>query len=144
MSKIRLPEEILPDLPGIVVLSHGPLAASVVESVCFVIGDLPNSASLCFEVEDNPEQYQDLIVETVQKFPAGCLVFVDIFGGTPCNQLMRAIMAKRIDVLAMAGVNMTMLMDANDMREMYSGEELRAELRSAVVDGIVDINAKLA
>ena len=87
--KTYIQETVNPDLPGIILLSHGPLAVSLVDTAKMVFGESENLAAFSFEEGDDADQYRMKVAETLERFPVGSVVMLDLFGGTPCNQMMR-------------------------------------------------------
>lgn len=139
-------ETIDPNLPGIVVLSHGPLASALLDSAALLnMGDLQNAAAFCLEEGDDLDAYRTAFVGAMRSFPAGCLVFVDIFGGSPSNQLMIASQSEEgiSEVYAVAGVNLGMLLEASLMREGITCQELHAQVVDGAAISIVDMTEKI-
>ena len=54
-----------------------------------VFGESENLAAFSFEEGDDADQYRMKVAETLERFPVGSVVMLDLFGGTPCNQMMR-------------------------------------------------------
>ena len=84
-------ENMNPEVPGIILLSHGPFAVSLVETASMLFGDAENIAAYSLEPGDDIDQYRESFVKTLNEFPEGTVIMVDLFGGTPCNQVMRHI-----------------------------------------------------
>lgn len=49
--KFSKPEKINPDLPGIVILSHGPFAVALLETAQLIFGEADNIAAFSLEPE---------------------------------------------------------------------------------------------
>lgn len=143
MIKIFDEEKINPDIPGIILLSHSNLAVAMLQTAEFINGDIENIAAFSFEDEDNPEDYRDSFVEAIKKFPNNSIIFMDIFGGSPCNQLI--IYAKRNQLIfnAIAGMNLPLVVTAVNLREVYSGEEFLEKLVEEGSNGIVNVTKML-
>ena len=78
-------ENMNPEVPGIILLSHGPFAVSLVETASMLFGDAENIAAYSLEPGDDIDQYRESFVKTLNEFPEGTVIMVDLFGGTPCN-----------------------------------------------------------
>src|SRR5699024_11376174 len=73
-----------------------------------------------------------IFAETIDAFPKGSLILVDLFGGTPCNQVMRYVQEKGQPLEVVGGMNLPMLVNSVIAREEKSGKELD---RKSVVKG---------
>ena len=80
--KYAKPEQINETLPGIILLSHGAFAFSLLETSKMLFGDSENLAAFSLEEGDDIDQYRKTFVETIQAFSKGSLILVDLFGGT--------------------------------------------------------------
>lgn len=132
-------------LMGVVVMSHGPLAESVLESAAVITGnEIENSAAFCLETNDNPEEYGDVIEEAIQAFTEGCLIFLDLLGGTPFNQLLiRASKSGNLPV-AITGVSLPMVLSAISLRkDGLSADELLEQIMEESSAGIVNVKARM-
>ena len=139
-------EGIDPGLIGIVVLSHGPLAEAILDSAALLnMGPIANSAAFCLEDGDDLDAYREAFVGAMKAYPAGCVVFVDIFGGSPSNQLMVASQTEPDlgEVYAIAGVNLGMLLEAVLMREGITCRELHNQVVGGGSLSIVDMTEKM-
>ena len=122
--KTYIQETVNPDLPGIILLSHGPLAVSLVDTAKMVFGESENLAAFSFEEGDDADQYRMKVAETLERFPVGSVVMLDLFGGTPCNQMMLWIQETGKQLEIVAGMNLPMLVSTFLARESMSGKML--------------------
>ncbi len=60
-----------------------------------LFGESENIAAYSLEPGDDIDKYREAFVETINEFPEGSMILVDLFGGTPCNQVMRHIQRNR-------------------------------------------------
>ena len=81
--------EIRSDLPGILLLSHGRLASGLLNTLQMVFGDVENVTAVELEEGDNPEEYQNEIAKLYEAMPDKTIFLMDIFGGSPFNQVMQ-------------------------------------------------------
>ena len=70
------------------------------------------------------------------------LLTVDMFGGTPSN--CAGGLSSKYPVEVISGVNIPMLIEAVQLRDLYSGEELRQHLVEAGVTGVNDLSKIMA
>lgn len=130
--KVYKQKEINENIPGIILLSHGSLAVSLIETAQMLFGDCENIAAFSLEAGDDIDKYRESFIKTFENFPKGSLIFVDLFGGTPCNQVMRYVQetGKVIDIVG--GMNLPMLIHAVMIRENIAGKEFAMD---AVLNG---------
>jgi len=133
-------EKIRPGLPGIIVMSHGPLAMALIETAAMVLGDSENVAAFSVEANDDLEEYRNAFTDAYENLPEGTVFLIDIYGGTPYNQLMQYIMHSDKEVPAVTGVNLGMLIEAISNRDSISGVKLIDELEDVAKDGIKNIS----
>lgn len=108
---------IIPDMIGIMTLSHGPMASAILKSAAVISGEeVKNSAAFCLEADDDLMEYGKTVSAAIDAFPAGCLIFIDILGGTPYNQLV--IQSRKKDKMpaALTGMSLPMIIVANMLR----------------------------
>ena len=126
------PNEIVPGLTGIVTLSHGPLAMAMLESVSMLStgGAAQNSAAFCLDEGDDLDEYREAFVEAIKAFGGDCLIFVDIFGGSPSNQVLLAsqLYPDLGKLHVIGGMNLGTVLDAVLLREQMSLEELMEQV----------------
>ena len=141
------PDKIVPDLPGIITLSHGPVARYIVETVEFLNGSkLENCAQFCLDYEDDPEVFRKEFVKAIELFPEGTIVFCDLFGGTPSNQLLLASQVEESikgKINGISGMNVPLVLAAALSRSFCKGKELVDMLMADAVNSIVNMNAAI-
>ncbi|MCI8294021.1 MAG: PTS sugar transporter subunit IIA [Hespellia sp.] len=134
--------EVNPDVPGIILLSHGPFAVSLVESSKMILGEVENIAAYSLEPGDDFDKYREAFSESIHAFPAGCIIMVDLYGGTPCNQVMLYVQEKEEVLEVVTGMNLPMLIDAAVFREAMAGKELTSNAVDNGKDGIQRIDVE--
>ena len=101
---------------GVVVVTHGQLAAELVNSAEMIVGDLPQFAAVSIGWHDDVDQAREEIGRAIERVrtsaggteadPVGVLVLTDMFGGTPTN-LGVTYVSPHVEVIT--GVNLPML-----------------------------------
>jgi len=100
---------------GVVVVTHGQLAAELVNSAEMIVGDLPHFAAVSIGWHDDVEHAKEEIGQAIGRVqasagandgPACVLVLTDLFGGTPANLAVTFVSA---EVEVITGVNLPML-----------------------------------
>jgi PTS system mannose-specific IIA component len=100
---------------GVVVVTHGQLAAELVNAAEMIVGDLPHFAAVSIGWHDDVEHAREEIGRAIERVaatagadgqPAPVLVLTDLFGGTPAN-LGVTFVSENVEVIT--GVNLPML-----------------------------------
>ena len=94
---------------GLVLVTHGRLAAEFVSALEHVVGPQRNVASVCIGPEDDMEMRRNEILAAVARCDtgSGVVVLTDMFGGTPSNLAISLLERGRTEVIA--GINLPML-----------------------------------
>src|ERR687887_1767019 len=102
---------------GIVLVTHGGLAAEFRAALEHVVGPQKQVESVAIGPDDDIEQRRQDIVAAVRKVDSGSgvVVVTDMFGGTPSNLAISIMDACNIEVIA--GVNLPMLIKLASVRE---------------------------
>ena len=101
---------------GMVLVTHGHLAAELVSALEHVVGPQTAVAAICIGPEDDMEQRRNDILEAVARCNDGngVVVLTDMFGGTPSNLAISIMDKAKIEVIA--GVNLPMLVRLASVR----------------------------
>lgn len=140
--KYYKPETVNENLPGIILLSHGPFAVSLLDAARMLFGDAENLAAFSFEEGDDADQYRETFEETIDAFPEGTLILVDLFGGTPCNQVMRYVQERERPLEVVGGMNLPMLLNAVISREKENGKEFSLDTVENGKNGIFRVDVE--
>ena len=111
---------------GMVLVTHGRLAAEFVAALEHIVGPQQAIAAICIGPDDDMEQRRREILESVARVENGdgVVLLTDMFGGTPSNLAISVLDRARVEVIA--GVNLPMLIKLARIR----GEE---RLANAVI-----------
>ncbi len=122
---------------GMVLVTHGRLAAEFIAALEHVVGAQRNVASVCIGPEDDMERRRQDILRAIAEVDAGkgVVLLTDMFGGTPSNLAISVMDKARIEVIA--GVNLPMLIKLASLRE---SETLAEAVRGAQEAGRKYIN----
>lgn len=110
-------ETIKPNIPGIVLLSHGPLSSGLLGSLRLICGEVENVTAFELEEGDDPQDYRNAFASYYEAYPEHSIFLIDVFGGTPFNEVLKYFLGKQIPIRALCGVNLGMLMEACVVRE---------------------------
>jgi PTS system mannose-specific IIA component len=100
---------------GIVVVTHGQLAAELVNAARQIVGEIPRIAAVSIGWADDMNAAREAIERALHEVGAeGALVLTDMFGGTPTN-VMLPFLSERVEIVT--GVNLPMLIKLTSLRE---------------------------
>ena len=101
---------------GMVLVTHGRLAAEFIAALEHVVGPQRNVAAVCIGPEDDMELRRKEILDSVARVDEGdgVVVLTDMFGGTPSNLAISIIDKAKIEVIA--GTNLPKLIKLASVR----------------------------
>jgi mannose PTS system EIIA component len=101
---------------GLVVATHGRLAAEMVATAEQIVGHVEAAATVSLEPGASPQEIREKMREAVHSVDQGdgVIIMADLFGGTPCKESLMLCKTGKLEVLA--GVNLPMLLKANSLR----------------------------
>ena len=101
---------------GLVLVTHGRLAAEFIAALEHVVGPQQRIAAVCIGAEDDMEQRRRDILDSVAKVEEGdgVVLLTDMFGGTPSNLAISVLDRANVEVIA--GVNLPMLIKLASVR----------------------------
>jgi len=122
---------------GMVLVTHGRLAAEFVAALEHVVGPQRNIAAVCIGPEDDMERRRQDILRAIAEVDTGqgVVLLTDMFGGTPSNLAISVMDKSKVEVIA--GINLPMLIKLAGLRET---ETLAAAVRGAQEAGRKYIN----
>ncbi|MEX0809766.1 MAG: PTS sugar transporter subunit IIA [Dongiaceae bacterium] len=102
---------------GIVLVTHGRLAAEFLAALEHVVGPQQQVAAVCIDADDNMEKRRAEIIERVGEVDTGdgVVLLTDMFGGTPSNLAISVLDRANVEVIA--GVNLPMLIKLASVRK---------------------------
>jgi PTS system mannose-specific IIA component len=100
---------------GIVVVTHGQLAAELVNAARQIVGEIPRIAAVSIGWADDMNVAREAIERALGEVgQEGALVLTDMFGGTPTNVTL-PFLSERVEIVT--GVNLPMLIKLTGLRE---------------------------
>ncbi len=126
---------------GIVVATHGTLAAGFENALNLIMGQIENSKFLGLNEGNNIDNFGQSIYQSVVQLDEGqgVLVFTDLQGATPFNQAvskLRSLKPTQFEIIT--GVNLPMLVEA--INERLLGKDLQFIKNAAMKVGQTGIN----
>jgi len=122
---------------GIVIVTHGRLAAEFIAALEHVVGPQRNVVAVCIGPDDDMERRRQDILKSVVEVDEGdgVVLLTDMFGGTPSNLAISIMDKAKIEVIA--GINLPMLIKLVSLRQT---ESLANAVRAAQEAGRKYIN----
>ena len=114
---------------GVVVVTHGQLAAELLNAAEMIVGDLPHFTAVSIGWHDDVNDAREDIAQAIERVRGeeGVLLLTDMFGGTPSNLGITFLEEDKIEVVT--GVNLPMLIKAASLKDAASLTEIARMLR---------------
>jgi PTS system mannose-specific IIA component len=114
---------------GIVVVTHGQLAAELLNAAETIVGDLPRFTAVSIGWHEDTNDAREEIAQAIARVQQGqgVLIVTDMFGGTPSNLAMTFLGQSDVEVIT--GVNLPMLITLAGLNEQASLLEVAREMR---------------
>ncbi|HEY0315677.1 MAG TPA: PTS sugar transporter subunit IIA [Sphingomonas sp.] len=116
---------------GLVLVTHGRLAAEFVTAMEHVVGPQDAIVPICIGPEDDMEVRRNEIAAAITAVESGdgVILLTDLFGGTPSNLAISLMKADQIEVIA--GINLPMLIRLASARRTMKIKAAIAAARDA-------------
>ena len=128
----------------IVIASHGPMSAAMIESARLIIGDSVDDIPTISVTMDTSREETCCAVEAIlDTIPSEdtVLALTDIYGGSVARVLAEYVETRRLDVIA--GMNLGILLDAVLSKDTMDQDEWIDYLLTSGREGICYINREL-
>ena len=101
---------------GIVIVTHGNLAAELLSAVQHIVGVQSHIKTVCIGPNDDMDQRRNEITAAIKSVDLGkgVVLVTDMFGGTPCNLALAHLKKDKVEVLA--GANLPSLIKLIGLR----------------------------
>ncbi len=116
---------------GLVIVTHGRLAAEFVSAMEHVVGPQERVQAVCIGPEDDMEARRREILDAASAVEegAGVILLTDMFGGTPSNLAISVMEQTGAEVIA--GLNLPMLIKLAALRQREPLETCVAKAQEA-------------
>jgi PTS system mannose-specific IIA component len=116
---------------GLVLVTHGRLAAEFVVAMEHVVGPQNAVETICIGPEDDMEVRRADIAKAIKAVDdgRGVIVLTDLFGGTPSNLAISLMHPGQVEVIA--GINLPMLIRLEGARRTMNVKDAVAAAREA-------------
>jgi PTS system mannose-specific IIA component len=121
---------------GVVVVTHGQLAAELLNAAETIVGDLPQFAAVSIGWHEDTQDAREEISQAIGRVQRGqgVLILTDMFGGTPSNLGMTFLAEQNVEVIT--GVNLPMLIKLAGLGEqadlLTAARDMREHGRNAI------------
>ncbi|MBN1596031.1 PTS sugar transporter subunit IIA [candidate division FCPU426 bacterium] len=125
----------------IIVTAHGRLAEELVKTTELIVGAQKELMPICLEMHEGIEDLSrklTAVIKPVESDEDGCLILVDMFGGTPSNVSLALSEAYALQIVT--GVNLPMLLEAVTHRSLLKLPALTEFVREKGKKAIVHAN----
>ena len=119
-------------------MTHGRVGEQMIEGLRMIVGITDEVYAVPLLPGMTVEEYMGQVSSLLEVQEKPSLLLVDMFGGTPSN--CAGGLSSKYPVEVISGVNIPMLIEAVQLRNLYSGEELRQHLVEAGVTGVNDLS----
>ena len=126
----------------IILMTHGRVGEQMIEGLRMIVGITDEVYAVPLLPGMTVEEYMGQVSSLLEVQEKPSLLMVDMFGGTPSN--CAGGLSSKYPVEVISGVNSPMLIEAVQLRDLYSGEELRQHLVEAGVTGVNDLSKIMA
>jgi PTS system mannose-specific IIA component len=101
---------------GLVLVTHGRLAAEFISAMEHVVGPQPQVEAVCIGPDDDMEIRRQEIADAAGRTDSGSgvILLTDMFGGTPSNLAISLMGRPNVEVIA--GINLPMLIRLASVR----------------------------
>jgi PTS system mannose-specific IIA component len=116
---------------GLVLVTHGRLAAEFVTAMEHVVGAQQRIEAICIGPDDDMEGRRNDIADAIGRADdgTGVIILTDLFGGTPSNLAISLMKSQSVEVIA--GVNLPMLIRLEGARKTMDLKAAVAAARDA-------------
>ena len=116
---------------GLVLVTHGRLAAELIGALEHVVGPQEDVNAVCIGPDDDMERRRTDILESIEKADSGSgvILLTDMFGGTPSNLAISVMEKANVEVIA--GVNLPMLIKLASVRATESLQNAAEQAQDA-------------
>ncbi len=121
---------------GVVVVTHGQLAAELVSAAETIVGDLPQMKAVSIGWHEDVQDARQEIASAIAAVSGseGVIIATDMFGGTPANLGITFLETGKVEVVT--GVNLPMLIKLAGLRDtsnvLDAARQIREHGRNAI------------
>ena len=123
---------------GIVIITHGNLSNSLLETAELIMGKQEDVKAVAFTAKESLDTLRLKANEAIDAYSKdGCLVLTDIMGGSATNVCVELTKSDFVEVLT--GVNLPMLLEAIGYRSNTDVKALATKIKDSGVRSIINL-----
>ncbi len=128
---------------GGVIITHSPLADSLVEAAGSIAGRIENLKTISVKRDDSTERIRKELTASIKEVNTGdgVIIFTDMFGGTPTNIALSLLKEDIVEIIT--GVNIPMILKFVSYRSEKKLHELAIILKEHAQESIVLVSDML-
>lgn len=129
---------------GILIVTHGKLAEGFADSVKMIMGEQEQFKAIGLFADSDLEHFKETVYKGMLEVNEGegILVFVDMFGASPCNFAAANVgdlITDNIPVRILTGLNLGMLIECLSMRSFTDLDELYRKILITGKEGVKEL-----
>lgn len=124
---------------GLILASHGDFAIGILQSVSMIFGEQSNVKAISLQPSEGPDEFRSKVEKAIDTFENKdeVLFLVDLWGGTPFNQISALIDGHEDKWGIVTGLNLPMLIETYASRlSMESAHEIAAHIVEVAREGV--------
>ena len=124
---------------GIIITSHGAFAEGILQSGNMIFGEQENVRAVTLQPSEGPDDFKKKLEDAIQSLDNAdqILFLVDLWGGTPFNQVNNLFEAHKDTWAVVTGLNLPLLVEAYGARmSSESSHEIAAKIAPVGQDGV--------
>lgn len=131
---------------GLILASHGDFANGILQSASMIFGEQANVKAVALYPSEGPDDFRIKVEKAIETFENKdkVLFLVDLWGGTPFNQVNALINGHEDDWAIVSGLNLPMLIEAYASRlSMDSVHDIATSIIGVAKEGVKGYPEKL-
>jgi mannose/fructose-specific phosphotransferase system component IIA len=129
------------EVPYIILLTHGRWGEELIKGAEMIAGPIKNIYAFSLFPEQPVKDYLSKIETVLKDMSTQAIILTDLFGGTTSN--IAAVISSKYDVLALSGLDIAMLIAADQLRTKHIGKELVDNIISKSINNCRNISQLL-
>ncbi|PJE49524.1 PTS sugar transporter subunit IIB [Pediococcus damnosus] len=124
---------------GIIIASHDEFANGILQSGSMIFGEQENVKAVTLKPSEGPDDIKGKLEAAIASFENQdeILFLVDLWGGTPFNQVNNLFEAHKDKWAIVAGLNLPMLIEAYASRmSMDNARDIAAHIQETAIEGV--------
>lgn len=124
---------------GIIITSHGAFAEGILQSGNMIFGEQENVKAVTLQPSEGPDDFKKKLEDAIQSLDNTdqILFLVDLWGGTPFNQVNNLFEAHKDTWAVVTGLNLPLLVEAYGARmSSESSHDIAAQIAPVGQDGV--------